>query len=183
MFWFFFNYTKRTFSAWINETIAKITSPMLSQEVSGAEMLILRHQEYNAEINSRSEVLGEFYQTGRSLIQHVSIETWHIIIFVFRVNYFSYNYNNPWYFRVILCQTKSTRRSTFSNKDIISWPTLGKNVKSCTNKIWTLRYLLYYDNLQYFISVWRANYNRYYVGRITLNTTRVPSGCVMFLAV
>jgi len=56
--------------AWINETIAKITSPILSQDVSGAEMLILRHQEYNAEINSRSEVLGEFYQTGKNLIQH-----------------------------------------------------------------------------------------------------------------
>uniref|UniRef100_A0A2H8TMG3 Spectrin beta chain, brain 4 n=1 Tax=Melanaphis sacchari TaxID=742174 RepID=A0A2H8TMG3_9HEMI len=56
--------------AWINETIAKITSPILSQEVSGAEMLILRHQEHNAEISSRSEVLSEFYQTGRSLIQH-----------------------------------------------------------------------------------------------------------------
>lgn len=60
-------------SAWINETIAKITSPMLSQDVSGAEMLILRHQEYNAEINSRSEVLSEFYQTGRTLIVQVRI--------------------------------------------------------------------------------------------------------------
>lgn len=36
-------------------------------------MLILRHQEYNAEINSRSEVLNEFYQTGRNLIQQVRI--------------------------------------------------------------------------------------------------------------
>ncbi|XP_050430131.1 spectrin beta chain, non-erythrocytic 5 isoform X2 [Adelges cooleyi] len=55
--------------AWINETIAKVTSPTLSQDVSGAEMLILRHQEYNAEITSRSEALGEFYQTGKILIQ------------------------------------------------------------------------------------------------------------------
>lgn len=62
------------YSAWINETIAKMTSPILSQDVNGAEMLILRHQEYNAEINSRSEVLGEFYQTGRNLIQHVCVE-------------------------------------------------------------------------------------------------------------
>jgi len=59
---------------------------MLSQEVSGAEMLILRHQEYNAEINSRSEVLGEFYQTGKSLIQHVRIEIWHLSIYIFCVN-------------------------------------------------------------------------------------------------
>lgn len=65
------------FSAWINETIAKITSPMLSQDVSGAEMLILRHQEYNAEINSRSEVLSEFYQTGKNLIQQVFIKSYH----------------------------------------------------------------------------------------------------------
>lgn len=62
------------FSAWINETIAKMTSPILSQDVSGAEMLISRHQEYNAEIYSRSEVLNEFYQTGKNLIQHVCIK-------------------------------------------------------------------------------------------------------------
>jgi len=130
---------------------------MLSQEVSGAEMLILRHQEYNAEINSRSEVLGEFYQTGRSLIQHVRIDTWHIITLVFRVKYLTYYYNNPWYFRVILCQTKLTRRSTFSNKGIISWPTLGKNVKFCTIKIWIRRYVQYFYNLQYLI--YYANYN------------------------
>lgn len=37
-------------------------------------MLILRHQEHNAEINSRSEVLSEFYQTGKNLIQHVCIK-------------------------------------------------------------------------------------------------------------
>lgn len=46
---------------------------MLSQDVSGAEMLILRHQEHNAEINSRSEVLSEFYQTGKNLIQQVRV--------------------------------------------------------------------------------------------------------------
>lgn len=51
-----------------------MTSPILSQDVSGAEMLISRHQEYNAEIYSRSEVLSEFYQTGKNLIQHVRIE-------------------------------------------------------------------------------------------------------------
>lgn len=65
------NFNFELFSAWINETIAKITSPILSQDVSGAEMLILRHQEYNAEINSRTEVLNEFYQTGKTLIQQV----------------------------------------------------------------------------------------------------------------
>ncbi|XP_050536729.1 spectrin beta chain, non-erythrocytic 5 isoform X2 [Daktulosphaira vitifoliae] len=55
--------------AWINETIAKVTSPTLSQDVNGAEMLILRHQEYNAEITSRSEAIAEFYNTGKLLIQ------------------------------------------------------------------------------------------------------------------
>lgn len=107
------------FSAWINETIAKITSPMLSQDVSGAEMLILRHQEHNAEINSRSEVLNEFYQTGRNLIQQVRVaKLIRHVVGLFRPGSLALIFSPG--FRVISCRAKSKRKSKFLNRGIVS---------------------------------------------------------------
>lgn len=58
----------RDLMAWINEMIAKITASELSQDVVGAELLLSRHQEFNAEINSRSDVFNQFYGTGNVLV-------------------------------------------------------------------------------------------------------------------
>lgn len=52
--------------------IAKVTSPELAQDVSGAEALISRHMEHRAEINSREEAFVQFYGTGHTLIQQVN---------------------------------------------------------------------------------------------------------------
>ncbi|KAF6212345.1 hypothetical protein GE061_012867 [Apolygus lucorum] len=59
----------RDLMAWISEMIAKVTSPELAQDVSGAEALISRHMEHRAEINSREEAFVQFYSTGHTLIQ------------------------------------------------------------------------------------------------------------------
>uniref|UniRef100_A0A8D8XL88 Tripeptidyl-peptidase 2 n=1 Tax=Cacopsylla melanoneura TaxID=428564 RepID=A0A8D8XL88_9HEMI len=58
----------RDLMAWINEMLAKITASELSHDVAGAELLLSRHQEFNAEINSRNDVFNQFYETGNKLI-------------------------------------------------------------------------------------------------------------------
>nr|XP_022910961.1 spectrin beta chain, non-erythrocytic 5 isoform X3 [Onthophagus taurus] len=57
------------FLAWINEMLAKITAPELPQDVSAAEGLIARHQEYKVEIDSRDGALINFMETGNKLIE------------------------------------------------------------------------------------------------------------------
>ncbi|XP_075227745.1 spectrin beta chain, non-erythrocytic 5 kst isoform X2 [Lycorma delicatula] len=59
----------RDLMAWINEMIAKVTSAELAHDVSGAELLISRHLEHRAEINSRSDAFTDFYATGNTLIK------------------------------------------------------------------------------------------------------------------
>lgn len=63
------------FRAWINEMIAKVTAPELVQDVAGAEVLISRHLEHQAEIGSRTDAFTAFYATGKQLINQVSINT------------------------------------------------------------------------------------------------------------
>ncbi|VEN48181.1 unnamed protein product [Callosobruchus maculatus] len=55
--------------AWINEMLAKITAPDLSQDCTEAELLIERHKEYRAEIDGRLPVFNQFYSTGRAFIK------------------------------------------------------------------------------------------------------------------
>ncbi|XP_015599750.1 spectrin beta chain, non-erythrocytic 1 isoform X3 [Cephus cinctus] len=59
----------RDLMAWINEMIAKVTAPELARDVSGAEALISRHNEYKAEIDTRRDTFAKFYKTGKGLIQ------------------------------------------------------------------------------------------------------------------
>ncbi|XP_024085304.1 spectrin alpha chain, non-erythrocytic 1 isoform X3 [Cimex lectularius] len=59
----------RDLMAWISEMIAKVTSPELAQDVSGAEALISRHMEHRAEIDSREEAFIQFYTTGNALVK------------------------------------------------------------------------------------------------------------------
>lgn len=65
--------------AWINEMIAKVTSAELAQDVPGAELLISRHLEHKAEINSRSDAFTDFYATGNALIKQVCIKLKHFV--------------------------------------------------------------------------------------------------------
>ncbi|XP_066999614.1 spectrin beta chain, non-erythrocytic 5 isoform X3 [Anabrus simplex] len=58
----------RDLMAWINEMIAKITAPELTQDVAGAEALIIRHKEYFSEIDTRKEMFANFYMNGKALI-------------------------------------------------------------------------------------------------------------------
>lgn len=55
------------YRAWINEMLAKITAPDLPQDVTGAELLIDRHNEYKAEIDARIPAFQQFYDTGRNI--------------------------------------------------------------------------------------------------------------------
>ncbi|KAK7865818.1 hypothetical protein R5R35_001276 [Gryllus longicercus] len=59
----------RDLMAWINEMIAKITAPDLTQDVAGAEALITRHKEYLSEIDTRRELFANFSKTGNTLIK------------------------------------------------------------------------------------------------------------------
>ncbi|XP_039289552.1 LOW QUALITY PROTEIN: spectrin alpha chain, non-erythrocytic 1-like [Nilaparvata lugens] len=58
----------RDLMAWVNEMIAKVTAPELAHDVPGAEMLLSRHTEHRAEINSRADAFTAFYKTGNTLI-------------------------------------------------------------------------------------------------------------------
>nr|CAD7574119.1 unnamed protein product [Timema californicum] len=58
----------RPLQSWINEMIAKVTSPELAQDVPGAEILLVRHEEYKAEIDTRGDTFSQFYHTGNALI-------------------------------------------------------------------------------------------------------------------
>ncbi|XP_059484234.1 spectrin beta chain, non-erythrocytic 2 isoform X2 [Neocloeon triangulifer] len=59
----------RDLMAWINEMMAKITSPELAADVPGAELLISRHEEYQQEMSSRNEAFADFFDTGNKLIE------------------------------------------------------------------------------------------------------------------
>ncbi|XP_076761659.1 spectrin beta chain, non-erythrocytic 5 kst isoform X2 [Xylocopa sonorina] len=59
----------RGLMSWINEMVAKVTAPELARDVPGAEALILRHNEYKAEIETRNEAFDKFYRTGQGLIE------------------------------------------------------------------------------------------------------------------
>lgn len=62
--------------------IAKVTTPELSQDVSGAEALISRHAEYRSEIDTRTDAFTKFSQAGRKLIQQVcSYLACHCVVF------------------------------------------------------------------------------------------------------
>ena len=43
--------------AWINELLAKITAPELAKDVAGAEALLARHAEYQAELQTRQDAV------------------------------------------------------------------------------------------------------------------------------
>ncbi|XP_012280338.1 spectrin beta chain, non-erythrocytic 5 isoform X2 [Orussus abietinus] len=58
----------RDLISWINEMVAKVTTPELARDVPGAEALISRHNEYKAEIDTRKDAFDKFYKTGKSLI-------------------------------------------------------------------------------------------------------------------
>ena len=59
----------RDLMSWINEMVAKVTAPELARDVPGAEALILRHNEYKTEIETRNEAFDKFYRTGQELIE------------------------------------------------------------------------------------------------------------------
>ncbi|XP_017763084.1 PREDICTED: spectrin beta chain, non-erythrocytic 5 isoform X2 [Eufriesea mexicana] len=59
----------RDLMSWINEMVAKVTAPELARDVPGAEALILRHNEYKAEIETRNEAFDKFFKTGQELIE------------------------------------------------------------------------------------------------------------------
>lgn len=49
--------------------IAKVTAPDLPQDVTAAELLIEHHKEHKVEINARSDVINQFYDTGHNLVR------------------------------------------------------------------------------------------------------------------
>lgn len=59
----------RDLISWINEMVAKVTAPELARDVPGAEALISRHNEYKAEIDTRSDAFAKFYRIGQGLIE------------------------------------------------------------------------------------------------------------------
>lgn len=58
----------RDLMAWINEMIAKITTPELANNVAAAEQLLDRIREHRTEIDSRKDVFDSFYQNGQRII-------------------------------------------------------------------------------------------------------------------
>lgn len=59
----------RDLMAWINEILAKITAPELATDVSGAEALIVKIKEHQAEVDARLEIFDKFYKAGKKLIE------------------------------------------------------------------------------------------------------------------
>ncbi|XP_037069817.1 spectrin beta chain, non-erythrocytic 1-like [Pollicipes pollicipes] len=58
----------RDLMAWINELLAKITAPELARDVAGAEALLGRHAEYQAELQTRQDAVDAFIARGRELV-------------------------------------------------------------------------------------------------------------------
>merc|ERR1711892_192516 len=58
----------RELMAWISEVMAKITSPDLASDLTGAETLITRHQEIRSEIDARLDSFKKFDLAGKELI-------------------------------------------------------------------------------------------------------------------
>ena len=54
--------------AWLNEMIAKITAPDLSRDLTGAELQVATHGEYESEIQTRLEAVERFTRSGNELI-------------------------------------------------------------------------------------------------------------------
>lgn len=59
----------RDLMAWINEMIAKITSPDLTTNVAAAEGLLARIKEHQTEIDSRNDAFDSFYKNGQRIIK------------------------------------------------------------------------------------------------------------------
>jgi len=58
----------RELMAWASEVMAKITSPDLASDLTGAETLISRHKEIRSEIDARLESFKRFETAGKELI-------------------------------------------------------------------------------------------------------------------
>jgi len=58
----------RELMAWASEVMAKITSPDLASDLTGAETLISRHKEIRSEIDARLESFKRFETAGKDLI-------------------------------------------------------------------------------------------------------------------
>merc|ERR550532_1036992 len=60
----------RELMAWSSEVMAKITSPDLASDLTGAETLISRHKEIRSEIDARLGLFTKFEQAGQELIKN-----------------------------------------------------------------------------------------------------------------
>ncbi|KAK7105089.1 spectrin beta chain, non-erythrocytic 5-like isoform X3 [Littorina saxatilis] len=58
----------RELTAWISEMQAIITADELARDLPGAEAMMVRYKEHNAEVESRQEAFDKFRQTGQSFI-------------------------------------------------------------------------------------------------------------------
>lgn len=58
----------RDLMAWINEMLAKITAAELAKDVHGAEQLLARTKDHQAEIDARKETFDNFYTAGNKLV-------------------------------------------------------------------------------------------------------------------
>merc|ERR1711892_1605075 len=58
----------RELMAWASEVMARMTSPDLAEDLTGAETLISRHKEIRSEIDARLESFKRFEAAGKELI-------------------------------------------------------------------------------------------------------------------
>lgn len=58
----------RELMAWLNETVARITSDDLARDVAGAEALLTRHRETRTEIDARADSFARFVATGEAIV-------------------------------------------------------------------------------------------------------------------
>ena len=58
----------RELMAWASELIAKVTSPDLASDLTGAETLIARHKELKSELDARQDSFRKFETAGKELI-------------------------------------------------------------------------------------------------------------------
>merc|ERR1719347_742959 len=60
----------RELMAWASEVMAKITSPDLAADLTGAETLIARHNELKSELDARQDSFRRFETAGKELIKN-----------------------------------------------------------------------------------------------------------------
>ncbi|VDM96556.1 unnamed protein product [Thelazia callipaeda] len=131
----------RDLIAWIKRLQHAITSETLPNDVDGCEALMLRHAEYQTEMNGRQSAVDEFIRKGSSMIAAQHVLSYEISAKVQQFLYFSF---------IIIYAISCCTKCVTNIKHLESAVDLLK-------EIWKERLVLYEENLD--LQLWKRDAN------------------------